>query len=977
MNKQDCGDFQELWSRELARLGLHTRLFRHACGMEVLSLENGDRENWFSACFPTTPTDDSGVAHIIEHVVLGGSRRYPVKDPFMEMVKSSMASFINAMTYPDYTLYPVASTNRRDFFNLVDVYWDAIFHPNLSTDGLRQEGWHYELAQPGELSSPLCVNGIVLNEMRAVTVELNTIIDQELNRRLLPDTPRAFESGGRPEAISTLSDQAFYDFYRRHYHPSRAKICFWGDIPTAEKLSYLSRQLAEMSELLAPAVSPPPLPPRQRQKRWASPRRQRVTFAPELSEEQSDQAGAWVMACFLHDDMDPLLDLAFELLDYLLLGDAAAPLQKALLSSGLGDSLVDSGYDNESIESFFRIGMTGCPPENFPALERLVRNCLAEQLRSGFSPAKLQTALRQFRLEQQEIGEDHCLSVFEDVFSSWIHGGDPLLYVDNAAAYAEFSAKLAAQPRFLEELLERNVLNNPHTLYLELVPDRSLQAQRLAEEAARMAAIRAGLNVEELRRIDADAAALKARQEAPNRPEDLARLPRLRREDLPQELPPFPCQREVLPAGQILLRPEFFSNGVSYLQLAYPLSLFPSELLPALPFHFHLATQVGIVGRSYDVMAEKLAAATASIRFRPLIGHDIRSEKAALGAYVIISLSALEECFPDALALLRERLQLTIFDERKRCHELLRQNWSQLRDGLLENGQNLAITRAAAGLSPLTSLVESWRGVEYAVAAKRKARDFAREFGALQEQCRAIQAILMEQAPPAAAYVGGDAGLRACRDFLRGYAEIPASATLSLPVRTACPPIGRREALLVNGDVGFCARVMSAPLASSSSSVPLHAYAHMLSCGKLWDEIRVKGGAYGAHCSYDGNLGIVQFSSNSDPQPGRTFDIFAALAQGDFRCDDEDVHAAIIAGIKADERPLRPARACGQALWRELFGWTEERRRTIRRQLFALTPESVQCGVAEFWQQSAGQANDCVVAPGMLANALRYRRLAL
>lgn len=976
MNEQGCGDFQELWSRDLARLGLRARLFRHGCGMEVLSMENGDRENWFSACFPTMPTDDSGVAHIIEHVVLGGSRRYPVKDPFMEMVKSSMASFINAMTYPDHTVYPVASTNRRDFFNLVDVYWDAIFYPNLSTDGLRQEGWHYELSQPGDLTSPLCVNGIVLNEMRAATAELDTVIDQELNRALLPDSPRAFEAGGRPEAISALNDEAFRDFYRQHYHPSRARICFWGDIPTAEKLSYVSRHLVAMPGLGAVSAAAP-LPPRPRQARWTSPRRQRVAFAPELSDGQSDQAGAWVMACFLHDGLEPLLDLAFDLLDYLLLGDAAAPLQKALLESGLGDGLVDSGYDNESIEAVFRVGLTGCPPENFPALERLVRDCLTEQVRNGFPPAKLQTAFRQFRLEQQEIGEDHCLSVLEDVFSSWIHGGDPLLYVDNAAVLDELSATLAAQPRFLEELLARHVLNNPHTLYLELVPDTTLQSRRFADEAARLAAIRAGMSDDELRRIDAEAAALKARQEAPNRAEDLACLPRLRREDLPRELPPFPCRREVLPTGVVLLQPELFSNGVSYLDLVYPLSAFPVELLPAMPFYFHLAGRVGVAGRSYDTMAEQLAATTASIQYRPFVGHDIRPGNAVLGGYVLVHLSALEECLPEALALLQERLRLTIFDERKRCQELLRQNWSHVRDELLENGQGVAMTRAAAGLSPLSTLAESWRGVEHAVAAKKNARNFAREFGALQEQCRTIQACLAAQSPLAAAYVGGDVGLAACRDFLRGFGVVPAPAGLSLPSQPAWPATGRREALLVNGGVGFCARVMPAPLATAPSSVALHAYAHMLSCGKLWDEIRVKGGAYGAHCSYDGNFGMLQFSSNSDPQPARTFGVFAALAQEDFRCDDEDVQAAIIAGIKTDERPLRPARACAQALWRELFGWTDERRGEIRRQLFALTPEHVRRGAAEFWQHSAALANDCVVAPAALASSLHYRTLTV
>ncbi len=975
--------FRLLASRPLPGLSATARVLAHASGLEVISLECADPENMFALGVPTRPVDNTGVAHILEHAVLAGSQRYPVKDPFMEMIKASMATFINALTYNDYTAYPVASVVPADFFNLATVYWDAVFAPRLSRDSFLQEGWRHELTRPGDLHSPLTTNGIVLNEMRAAASDLEAVIDRETGAGLLPDTPRACTAGGWPEAITALSYDAFLDFYRRHYHPARTKVFFYGNIPTADKLAFLADRLADL-----PATpAPPPLPPRPRQPRWTMPRRNRVAFAPALDQARSGSRGAaWATAFFLTDQPDPLLDAGFDLLDYLLLGNAAAPLKKTIMESGLADNILTSGYDNESPEAMFRIGLDGCSPDQFAAVDRLVDDCLANLAANGFSTAQIDAAFRQYQLEQREVDQDHCLNLMEDAFDAWCLDADPLRALDQDATLDAVARKLHEDRDWLHRLLLEHLVRNPHRLTLELTPDRRLATRRQQAEAADLARFKNGLTPDQLAQIDWQARELQRRQGQPNTAADLATLPRLRLNDLPAD--PFHLPVATVPTanGLPLLNLEANSRGITYFHLAFPLDGMPPACLPGLATFLYLYNRLGTEDAPYDRMAERFADASATVTAAIETGFHPHAP-GQTAAFLIFNLTSLAQYFPQALKQFRLRLTKTIFSEKARIHELLRQAWANTKEELLENGGAFAAFRAAAGLSPLHDLTETWFGINAAKNCRHQASHFHALEPRLTSGCERLAATLLNTSPAAAAIVGGDDGQAGqhAREFLESLAAAtgareptrqrrpgPGTGTGTQPPQ---PPLGRREAVRIAGDVGFCTRVLPAPHPLDHASPALNVYAHLLSCGFLWDEIRLKGGAYGAGCAHLGHQGCFQLNSQNDPDPGRTFAVFDQLGTRPMAWTKDDVEAAIIASAKGDCTPIRPVKAGYIALWRHLFAMTDAVRADYRRRLLDVTPENVADAAERLWQNSAGRANDCAVAPARLTARLPFRPL--
>jgi len=973
--------FRAIACRPLPGLAATARIFAHASGLEVLSLECDDPENMFALGVPTRPDDDTGVAHILEHAVLAGSQRYPVKDPFMEMIKSSMATFINALTYNDYTAYPVASVVPADFFNLAAVYWDAVFAPRLSRDSFLQEGWRLELASPGDLQSPLVSNGIVLNEMRAAASDLDAVIGQETDAGLLPETPRARNAGGRPEAITALTYEAFLDFYRQHYHPARIKLFFYGNIPTADKLAFVAARLDDtpMADTPAPVPAAEALA-RPRQKRWPSPRRTRVAFAPALDQpSRGNRSAAWATAFFLSDQLDPVLNAGFDLLDYLLLGNAAAPLRKTILKSGLADNLLTSGYDNESPEAMFRLSLDGCDPKRFADIDRLVDDCLADIARQGFSQEQVDAAFRQYQLEQREIDQDHALNLMEDTFDAWCLGADPLLFLDRADTLDKVAQKLRTEPDWLNKLLVEHLLRNPHRLTLELIPDRRVALRRQQAEAAELARHKQRLAPAELAALDQAARELQQRQGLPNTPEDLATLPRLRRHDIPSE----PCRLPVTvvgtPGGVPLLNVDTFSNGIAYFHLAFPLRDFPPATLSGLATFVYLFNRLGTATMPYDRVAERFAAASATVSASIETGFHPQAPDHT-DAYLVFTLTSLAEYFPTALDLFRQRLTETVFIEQTRIGELLRQSWASTKKELLENGGAYAAFRAAAGLSPMHDLTETWFGITAARTSRRQALYFDAFAPQLTISCELLAERLRSIRPAAAAIVGGSQVATRAGEFLERLAATPAKtsdAKSSARLRPPKPAYGRRETVRITGDVGFCTRIFPAPHPFDPASPALNVYAHLLSCGYLWDEIRLKGGAYGVGCAHLSQQRCFLLNSLNDPDPGRTFAIFDHLGELHTTWTNDDIEAAIIATAKGDSVPIRPVKAGYVALWRHLFAMTDAIRAEYRQRLLNVTSDDVAAAAADLWQNNAGMANDCAIAPARLTAQLLFKTLTI
>ncbi len=522
--------FELIEERQIAELNSHARLLRHAkTGAQLLSLENNDENKVFCAGFFTPPADSTGVAHILEHSVLCGSRKYPLKDPFVELIKGSLQTFINAFTFPDKTLYPVASQNLRDFYNLIDVYLDAVFYPTLSEYALQQEGWHYELdARDG----PLTYKGVVFNEMKGVYSSPDSLVGRYAQTTLFPDNLYGLDSGGDPRDIPNLTYEAFVGFHRRYYHPSNALITFYGDDDPDERLRLLDGWLS--------AFEPAPVDRTIRdQPPFTAPRRH--TFAFDAGAEGAEDGKGYVTvnwALVPNDDAERTLGLT--ILADALIGTFAAPLRKALIDSGLGEDLAGSGLEIEVRPAFFSTGLKGVAVADADKVETLILDTLRRLASEGFTRETVEASMNsvEFRLREQNTGAfPRGLIQVLSALTTWLYGGDPLAPLAFEAPLNSIKARLNRNEHYFAGLIDQYFLRNNHRTTVVLTPEAGYAARQAEEESARLAQIRAGMNGDDLQAVIASTAELKRRQGTPDAPELLAKTPRV---DAERSRPGYP-----------------------------------------------------------------------------------------------------------------------------------------------------------------------------------------------------------------------------------------------------------------------------------------------------------------------------------------------------------------------------------------------------------------------------------------------------
>lgn len=956
--------FELVRERALPWMALSARQFRHGSGLEVLSLESDSAENLFALCFATEPEDDCGTPHILEHCVLGGSAKYPLKDPFIEMVKSSLATFINAMTDSDKTVYPASSCHRQDFFNLLSVYWDAVYHPRLSRLGFMQEGWHYELGG-GELRT----NGIVLNEMRGVYSELETVFERGMLRHLLPETPLARESGGHPEAIPSLSYAVFCEYYRRHYCLANTRLLFLGNIPTEEKLCFVAGLLAEGGGVVSGAKLSMTV---ERQRPWSSPRCVRQPVAPE----EEGGGGAVGLGWLLRQHQDAEADLVWQLLDYALLGHAGSPLSKALLESGLGSAQLGQGYDNNTRECLFTVGLRGVSPEDFVRVEGVILDCLRGLVAEGIGQERVQAALRQLKLESLEVTSEQSLDRGWDVLTAWVYDSDPLLFLGQQGLWGRLEECLAEQPRLLEGVIERDLLGNPHCLRLELEEDGAWLEGCRAQLRQRLAGVLQGLSEAERVRIVAEEQELKRYQEEADSVAALASLPRLRRSDLPLVPPPLPAVGEILGNRLPLQVGTCPDPGLAYVFQAYDLSSLPMSLRGDLGLFVLLFSQVGKVGQRYDRMSERWMLAGASRTLRLEAGQSYPGGSACR-AVLLVGLRALRESLAQALGLWEEERAGKVFVERQRIHEVLRQRWSSYLSDLQEGGQYYAGLRASASASPVAAIEESWHGQDFMRQVKRLKGFRGGELEAALENVEAIAVWLRQAVPVQASAVGSSSSVSEARAYLGGLAGpgVPGGYDVVWPGVS----FGRRELLVAGHDVGTGVRCWLAPSMTDVRGAALHIYSRLLSCGYLWEAVRLRQGAYGVDCRYCESQGTLTMQSGDDPGPLQSLQIFAEVAG---RVDpgawhSAEIDAGIMACARSDERPWTPWQVGRTAVMEAVLGYPAELRQIRRQALLEQSPESVARAVRSYWEEYGCDWNECVAGPVALARQSGLQPLEL
>lgn len=921
--------------------GRLVRMVYEKNGADLAWLDRDDDNMTFAIGFRTFPQDDTGVAHIIEHSVLCGSEKYPVKEPFVDLLKSSFATFLNAWTSADSTMYPVSSRNGVDFLNLVDVYMDAVLHPLSVKDpfAFQQEGWHYELdAADGELRR----NGVVYSEMKGAFANPERRLYHELRRLLYPQTCYGFVSGGDPDAIPTLTFEAYTAFYRRFYHPSNARIFLDGKVDLAAVLAKLDGFLSAYprAEVDAAVAFQPPVSAEK-------------TVAYEIGADESPEGkillgDAWVFGRF--DEREKLM--ALDVITDALAGDNDAPLKKALLEKGLCEDVRFGVGSAAQLEA--TLVVKNVKRENVDAVRRTVRATLAGLVEKGLDRARLEALLDRAEFHDREKdygGFPRGLAFFNDAYDQWLYGGDPADAFRNAARFASLRRRLAEG--WFERLLKEAIVENPHHAALTMRPSATLGAARRAEEKAALAKVKAGWTKDEVAATVAACRARARRQSAPDRPEDAAKLPVLSVKDVPAQ-GPVPVYETTQAAGATLLRPRTQANGVLHLTLAFAVADLMAAELADLPLLARVLGDLATARHPVAALRNALDGKLGNFGMAPAV-YAKPGDAQDAHPYFEVGVSALVAHQADVLSLVPEVLLETSFADVKAVGDLLK----QLRIGAERatmglGGRGHPFRRAAAQLAVRAALEETMEGFAQIRHLQRLDAAYAADGEAV---CARLAALARK------VFVRDRLVLCLTDNMPVSYADALVRAfprgAVGAPARHACFP-RRREGFRIPAAIGFAARVAHpAPSVYTGSAVVA---CRILSLGQLWNEIRVKGGAYGGNVRVrpDGDAGWLSWN---DPNPARSLGVYAAsgAALAAFAQGDDALDRYVVSAVAATEPYLTPRVEAARALELHLSGRTPADLRRLRAEMLATTKADL-AAFARTLDALARDAAVCVLA---------------
>lgn len=929
------------------------RIDHPASGARILHLHCDDTENLFSINFPTPPPDDTGLPHILEHVVLAGSKRFPVREPFFEMLKMSMATFINAMTAPDCTYYPVASNSRKDLFNLAEVYFDAVFHPLLTEDSFKREGHHLVPAEHDENTGPLSVTGIVYNEMKGAYSSPLARLQRGTIRKLLPDTIYGHSSGGEPEAIPNLTYDAFLRYHADYYQPGNAYFFLYGNIPTRDYLTFLGERLTDLPTGM-------PSFDLELQPRWAEPRHFNDTYPIGPNDSTADKSYlllAWLTA----DATDIASTIEWYLLGAILLGHEGAPLRKAIVDSGIGADLVSSGAFPLGREIAFAVGIKDSEEDRSKRFTEIVTSTLEAIAKRGVTGEEVSTALQQAAYHYQEVQPMYPLHTMDRVLDAWIYGMDPLTFLRLGEHLGACRDRYHKDLQLFDRLIREKLLANPHRLSICLRPDPEMQERTDATFKVRMQTIHDGLSNEQTTQIATQAEKLQRSNSQPNSPEALARLPQLSVGDLPEKISHIETDVTDL-HGVPLLRNNVFANGVNYLVLSFNLVGLSPELWPFVPRYTTALHKLGAAGQDYSAIAQRTAATTGGIAASTSIScHALVTEQPVW--QLTIRLKALDDQMELALELLRDLVFQIDPTDRERLQEIIIQARSRYRTQLVHQGLGTAQAFAARGMSESSHLAEVIGGLPQLVLCEEFTRNFEDRSDMLTDRIESVRDFLLNRDRLAASFTGSDAAFDLATTALGKWIQKMGTSPV-VPAATGFVPLPPAYSGLAGPiQVAHCAKVLPAPHASDPAEAPLRVGAHLIRMDYLLPEVRFKGNAYGASFSYDSRTERAAFGSYRDPHVARTLDVFDStgsyVAAADW--NQIDIDRAIIATAKDDFSPIRPGGATGTALQRYLSGTTPELRQRRYEALRCVTPQAVKHALSDLLSLSE-QASVCVVS---------------
>ena len=923
--------YELLEEREIKELNSIGYILEHKkTGAKVFLMSADDENKVFFAGFRTPPHDSTGVPHIIEHTVLCGSEKFPVKDPFVELVKGSLNTFLNAMTYPDKTVYPIASCNDADFQNLMDVYLDAVLNPNIGKEKkiFMQEGWHYELTEPdGELT----YNGVVYNEMKGAFSSPESVLDRHIKAVMFPDTCYAFESGGDPEEITALTYEDYLAFYNKYYHPSNSYIYLYGDMDFAEKLEWMDKEYLgtyDRQEIDSEI---------QIQKAFEEPIEKEIFYS--VSETESLENATYLSVnTSAGNELSPKEYIAFQILEYVLLDTPGAPLKKALLDAGIGDDIM-GGYESGILQPYFSVVAKNANKEQKGEFLAVIKGTLRKLAVCGLDKKSVRAGINYYEFQYREADFGSApkgLMYGLQCLDSWLYGGDPMMHLEYEETFA--ALKAGVEEGYFEGLIEKYLLDNPYESVVIASPKQNLTAEMEAETAKKLQAYKESLSAEEIEMIIRETRELEEYQDTPSSKEDLEKIPLLRREDINRDPAPLIFEEKKVD-GITVVHHDMFTAGIGYLRVMFDINRVPMEDLPYIGLLKSVLGYVDTERRTYGDLSSEIFLNSGGLNFSVTTYPNMK-DGGFIGVFST-SVRVLYEKLDFGFEILSEIFTESKLDDEKRMREILNEVKSKGQMKLMGSGHTASVTRATAYFSDTSYFNDMTGGIGFFHCVEDWVRDFEEKKTEIIAGLKRVIKCLFTVENMTVSYTA-DA---------EGFALLPSAMkklTESLPegdgtiYEFAAPKGNKNEGFTSSSKVNYVARCGTFEGSEFTYTGALRILKTMLSYDYLWINLRVKGGAYGC-MSGIGRSGEGYFVSYRDPNVKESNDIYEGIPEylEKFDADERDMTKYVIGTISDIDTPLTPSLKGVRGLSGWYSGVTDEMLKKEREEILNATQEDI------------------------------------
>ncbi len=951
MRVEDLTSYEIIEKRDIKDINSVTYLCKHKkTGAKVALVSNDDENKVFYIGFRTPPQDSTGVAHILEHSVLCGSKEFPVKDPFLELVKGSLNTFLNAMTFPDKTIYPLASCNDKDFQNLMHVYLDAVFYPNIYEKEaiFRQEGWHYELDEAGELS----INGVVYNEMKGVFSSPDDVLEREMMNSLYPDTTYGFESGGDPDFIPELTYEQFLDFHRKYYHPSNSYIYLYGSMDMAEKLAFIDEHYLskfDMREVDSEIAAQPSFTEMNR-----------VVKEYPIGEDENEEENTYLtLNMAVGDSVDRELYVAFQILDYALGSAPGAPLKQELVERGIGKD-VYSIYENGIKQPYFSIVAKDTSVQKEEVFLVAVNEVLERIVREGFDKKSLLAAINhyEFRYREADFGAyPKGLMYGLQVLDSWLYDENkPFVHIEANDTFAVLRSKV--DTGYFEELVDKYLLQNTHCSVVVLQPKQGMMIEIEQSMKDKMAALKETLTEEQIQSIRDTYQAMTDYQEREDTKEDLEKIPLLTRADMKKEANAFVNEERTIGDTKLLYH-NLFTNGIGYLRLIFHLNNIPEEYFPYIGILKGTLGLLNTKNYQYGDLFNEMNLVTGGMAAVNNAYGDVNDWNKCT-VTMELKTKALYQNLDKAIALMQEIVLTSDFADEKRLREILAETKSRMQAQMTSGGHVVAAGRASSYGSVTGAISEVLSGVPFYRLLCKLEENFEQEKDALIQKLQTLATMIFRPENLMVDFVGEENALECLNTPIEAFKEN--LYTEEVEKATYVPSLEKKnEGFMTAGQVQYVCRAGNYRKKGLEYTGALRVLKVIMGYEYLWTNIRMKGGAYGCMCNF-GKTGECYFVSYRDPNLGKTLEVYdnAAAAVGDFQADERTMTQYIIGTISDMDTPMNPAAKGLYSLSAYMTGVTMELLQKEREQVLSTEPEDIRA-LAEHIKAFMEEELMCVV----------------